>query len=188
MKMMPTEPREWFAFRIRPRHEKMVATALRSKGYEEFLPLVRSKRKWGDRSKVIDLPLFPGYVFCDIERTEIGRIRSTPGVVDVVRAGSVPLPAERSEIESVRQALSAELPVESWPYLDPSTTGRVHIASGPMAGLDGILMEVRGRERLVLSIDLLRQSVLVEVPASSVVVCQEEVPARRIGLAPTGTG
>jgi transcription antitermination factor NusG len=167
------EATDWYAFRVRSRHEKLVSASLRGKGYEEFLPLSRSKRRWADRSKTIEMPLFPGYIFCDTERSEIGKIRCTPGIVDVIRAGSTPLPASRCEIEGLRKAMEAELPLENWPYIDPSTTGHVRITSGPLTGLDGVLVEVRGKERLILSVDLLRRSVLVELPFSAVTVCAE---------------
>ncbi|HEY4051192.1 MAG TPA: UpxY family transcription antiterminator [Acidobacteriaceae bacterium] len=174
---LTAETTDWYAFRVRSRHEKLVSSSLRGKGYEEFLPLSRSKRKWADRSKTVEMPLFPGYIFCDIERSEIGKIRCTPGVIDVIRAGSAPLPANRREIEGLRTATEAELPLESWPYIDPSTTGHVRITSGPLTGLDGVLVEVRGKERLILSVDLLRRSVLVELPFSSVAVCAKpDVP------------
>jgi transcription antitermination factor NusG len=117
------------------------------------------------------MPLFPGYIFCDIERSEIGRIRCTQGILDVIRAGSSPLPANRLEIEGLRKATEAELPLESWPYINPSTTGRLCIMSGPLTGLDGMLVQVRGKERLILSVDLLCRSVLVEVPLSCVALC-----------------
>ena len=164
---------DWFAFRVRSRHEKLVSASLRGKGFAEFLPLSKSRHKWADRSKTVEVPLFPGYVFCDTERSEIGRIRCTPGVIDVIRAGSSPLPANRWEIEGLRTATEAQLPLESWPYMDPSTTGRVRITSGPLAGLHGVLLEVRGKERLILSVDLLRRSVLVELPFSSIEICAD---------------
>jgi transcription antitermination factor NusG len=163
-----SESRDWYAFRVRPRHEKLVSMSLRGKGYEEFLPLTKSKRKWADRSPIIEMPLFPGYIFCDTERTEIGKIRCTRGILDVIRAGSAPLPADRGEIEGLRKATKAELELESLPYIDPATAGRLRIISGPLNGLDGMLVQVRGKERLILSVDLLCRSVLVEVPLSSV--------------------
>lgn len=163
-----SESRDWYAFRVRPRHEKLVSMSLRGKGYEEFLPLTKSKRKWADRSPIIEMPLFPGYIFCDTERTEIGKIRCTRGILDVIRAGSMPLPADRAEIEGLRKATKAELELESLPYIDPATAGRLRIISGPLNGLDGMLVQVRGKERLILSVDLLCRSVLVEVPLSSV--------------------
>ena len=188
------ESRDWYAFRVRSRHEKLVSTSLRGKGFEEFLPLTQSRRKWADRCKTIEIPLFPGYIFCNAERSEIGGIRCTPGIVDVIRAGSSPVPASRSEIESLRDATEAELRLQSWPYIDPSTTGRVRITSGPLVGLDGMLIEVRGKERLILSVDLLRRSVLVDLPFSSVTVCAKpiasdaEFSAISTNSRPRGTG
>jgi transcription antitermination factor NusG len=173
MQSTAAESRDWYAFRVRPRHEKLVSMSLRGKGYEEFLPLTKSKRRWADRSPIIEMPLFPGYIFCDTARSEISRIRCTQGVVDVIRAGTSPLPANRHEIEGLRKVTDAELPLESWPYIDPSTTGRFRIVSGPLSGLEGMLMQVRGKERLILSVDLLCRSVLVEVPLYSVEHCEE---------------
>jgi transcription antitermination factor NusG len=169
------DSRDWYAFRVRPRHEKMVSVALRGKGYEEFLPLVKSKRKWADRSPIIEMPLFPGYIFCDTARTEIGRIRCTQGIVDVIRAGSSPAPANRMEIEGLRKASEANLQLESLPYIDPSTAKQLRIVSGPLSGLDGMLVQVRGKERLILSVELLCRSVLVEVPLNSVEICAEPI-------------
>ena len=170
---LTAESRDWYAFRVRPRHEKLVSMSLRGKGYDEFLPLTRSKRKWADRCTIVEMPLFPGYIFCDIERADIGRVRSTHGVLDVIRAGSSPLPAKRGEIEGLRKATEADLPLESTPYIDPCTTGRLIILSGPLNGLTGILIRVRGKERLIISVDMLCRSVLVEVPLSSVALCAE---------------
>jgi transcription antitermination factor NusG len=165
---LPAVLKEWYVFRVRPRHEKLVSAVLRGKGYEEFLPLTHSKRKWADRSTIVDLPLFPGYVFCDLERPEIGKVICTYGIIDVIRAGSSPLPANRCEIEGLRKATEEELQLESWPYVDSSITGRLRILSGPLSGLEGVLVQVRGKERLILSVDLLRRSVLVELPSSCV--------------------
>ncbi len=170
---LTAESRDWYAFRVRPRHEKLVSMSLRGKGYEEFLPLTKSKRRWADRSPIIEMPLFPGYIFCDTDRSEISKIRSTQGIVDVIRAGSSPVPANRREIEGLRKATEADLPLESLPYIDPSTTRRLHIVSGPLSGLDGMLVQVRGKERLILSVDLLCRSVLVEVPLYSVALSVE---------------
>ncbi len=82
------ESNEWFAFRVRPRHEKQVSLALREKGFTEFLPLYKSKRQWADRTKVVEMPLFPGYIFCSTGRSAIVPILMTSGVIDVVRAGN----------------------------------------------------------------------------------------------------
>jgi transcription antitermination factor NusG len=173
------ESKDWYAFRVRPRHEKVVAASLRGKGYEEFLPLTRSRRRWADRFTIIEIPLFPGYIFCHTERSEIGRIRCTYGILDVIRAGSSPQPAKRWEIEGLRNAAEADVPLVSWPYVDPSTTERYLILSGPLCGMEGTLVQVRGKERLILSVDLLCRSVLVEVPLSSVILCTKQSVSRR---------
>jgi transcription antitermination factor NusG len=182
----------WYAFRVRSRHEKLVSTLLRGKGYKEFLPISKEKHRWVDRSKSVDVPLFPGYIFCDTEETEIGKIRRTQGIIDVIRAGSSPLPANRCEIDGLLQAAQADLSMESWPYLDPSTTGRVCVTSGPLSGLDGVLVEIRGKERLILAVGLLQRSVLIELPLTSVTLSAKPVvsvshPGRSRGDHPRST-
>jgi transcription antitermination factor NusG len=158
-----SESNEWFAFRTRPRHEKQVSIALREKGFTEFLPLYKSRRQWADRSKVIEMPLFPGYIFCLTSRALIVPVLMTSGVVDVVRAGTHPSPADKGEIEALQQTVSVDVPLETWPYTEADESGLFSILRGPLAGLTGILVEVRHSQRLILSVNLLRRSVLVEV-------------------------
>ena len=133
------ETNEWFAFRVRPRHEKQVSLALREKGFVEFLPLYKSKRQ------------------------SIVPVLMTSGVIDVVRAGTNPLPADKAEIEALQQTVSVDVPLEAWPYTEVGESGSFSILRGPLAGLTGILVEVRRSQRLILSVNLLRRSVLVEV-------------------------
>jgi transcription antitermination factor NusG len=152
---------EWYAFRVRPRHEKTVSVALKQRGCCEFLPLVREKRRWANRSRHVDLPLFPGYIFCLVERFSLLPVLSTPGVIDVVRAGSSPIPADREEIESLRFATSAQMPLEPCNYI--GIGNKVQIVEGPLTGLRGILVNVRKSQRLVLSVSLLSRSVLIEI-------------------------
>jgi transcription antitermination factor NusG len=157
------ELNEWFAFRVRPRHEKQVSLALREKGFTEFLPLYKSKRQWADRTKVVEMPLFPGYIFCSTNRSAIVPILMTSGVIDVVRAGNQPLSADKREIEALQQTVGVDVPLEAWPYTEAGDAGPFTILRGPLAGLTGILVEVRRSQRLILSVNLLRRSVLVEV-------------------------
>ena len=157
------EAKEWFAFRVRPRHEKQVSIALREKGFTEFLPLYKSKRQWADRTKIVEMPLFPGYIFCSTNRSMIVPVLMTSGVIDVVRAGTNPLPADRYEIEALQQTVSVDVPLEAWPYTEVGAAASFSILRGPLAGLTGMLVEVRHSQRLILSVNLLRRSVLVEV-------------------------
>jgi transcription antitermination factor NusG len=174
------ESNEWFAFRVRPRHEKQVSTALREKGFTEFLPLYKSKRQWADRTKVVEMPLFPGYIFCSTNRSSIVPILMTSGVIDVVRAGTNPLPADKSEIEALQQTVSLDVPLEAWPYTEAGESGSFSILRGPLAGLTGILVEVRRSQRLILSVNLLRRSVLVEMHPDWVSPYAPEVVERKM--------
>jgi transcription antitermination factor NusG len=164
---------EWFAFRVRPRHEKSVSLALRERGCHEFLPLTREKRRWANRLRHVDLPLFPGYIFCLVHRFAMLPILSTPGVVDVVRAGASPIAANREQIESLRMAVKAQVPLERCHYVDLGNN--VQIINGPLAGLRGILVSVRKTQRLVLSVGLLSRSVLLEIDPKWVAPNQEGV-------------
>ncbi len=157
------ELNDWFAFRVRPRHEKQVSITLREKGFTEFLPVYKSRRQWADRTKIVEMPLFPGYIFCSTTRSSIVPVLMTSGVIDVIRAGNNPLPAAKTEIEALRQTVSVDVPLESWPYTDLSESESFSILRGPLAGLTGALVEVRCSRRLILSVNLLRRSVLVEV-------------------------
>ena len=163
---MNARPSEWFAFRVRPRHEKSVALYLREKGYSEFLPLIKERRKWGTRLQDVEVPLFPGYIFCLAEPCALVPVLSTPGVVDVIRCGRTPLAASHNEIEALQKAVAARAVMQPWPYCDVGQT--IKIISGPLAGVTGILVRVRQSDQLVLSIELLRRSVLVEVASETV--------------------
>lgn len=170
-----SKPREWYAFRVRPRHEKSVSALLRSKCFNEFLPLVKVESRWTDRIATVERPLFPGYIFCEVERDHVSAVRSTRGVFDVVRAGSAPLPARREEIESLLSAVRHHLPIETC-SLDGFCGGEwLRVTVGPLAGLCGTLVRVRGEQRLLISIALLHRQVLVELPAASVEFARERM-------------
>jgi len=152
----------WFALAVRPRHEKTTASALRFKGYEEFVPLYRSRRRWSDRFKEVELPLFAGYVFCRFDSTRRVPILSTPGVVRIIGFGKEPICVPDTEVEALRAIARSGLMVEPWPFLEAGC--RVAIEDGPLRGIHGTLLDInKNRERLVLSVALLRRSVAVEM-------------------------
>jgi transcription termination/antitermination protein NusG len=161
-----TTPREWYAFRVRPRHEKSVALQLREKREECFVPLVRQSRRWANRLTHLELPLIPGYVFCRSMRFGLLPILKTPGVVDVLRIGNSPVPIPSEEITALERAIRAALPIEPCPYVEIGQ--KVEIRSGPLAGVCGIVTERRNSKQLVLSVKLLRRSVLVHVELASI--------------------
>jgi transcription antitermination factor NusG len=140
----------------------LAASTLHGKGYEKFLPLYRSRRQWSDRVKEVELPLFPGYLFCRFDlRHTLMPILTTPGVINIVGAGKTPLPVADEEIESIRAILRAGLAVEPWPRL--AVGSKVYIERGPLAGIEGIIMNLDKGHRLVVSVSLLQRSVAVEI-------------------------
>ena len=154
-----TQP--WFALRVKPNHEKRVSELINGQGLEEFLPLYRVRRRWAQRWQNIDTPLFPGYVFSRFERQSWTTIINTPGVIDAVRFGSTLASIEDEEIRALQSVQRSKLAMEPSPYLRPGQLMRV--TAGPLAGINGTLIEMKGLTRLVLSVTLLQRSVLVEI-------------------------
>src|SRR5437867_4241481 len=151
----------WFALRVKSRYEKVVATVLRNKGYEEFLPLCQSRRRWSDRFKSVELPLFLGYVFCRLDPQHRLAVLTTPGVLHFVSVGRIPAPIDDREIAAIQAAVQSGLRTEPWPFLEVGQL--VRLDDGPLAGLEGLLVEVRKQFRIVVSVTLLRRSIAVEV-------------------------
>ena len=161
-----TQSPAWFALYTRHQHEKSVAQLISAKEIEVFLPLYQAAHRWKDRVKELTLPLFPNYVFVFAGFNGRGAILSTPGVSDFVRLGGVPAPIPVEEIEAVRQVVERGLPAEPPPFLQSGD--RVRVKSGPLEGLEGILVRKKNFYRLLLSVDLLVKSISVEVEAADV--------------------
>ena len=151
----------WFALQVRSRREALVATHLKGQGYECFLPLYKSERRWSDRVKEIDQPLFPGYLFCRFELHNRGPLLMTPGVQQIVGIGRTPMPVAESEMESIRQVLASGLPSQPWLHLQIGQ--RVRVNHGSLNNLEGILINFKGSHRVVLSVSLLQRSVAMEI-------------------------
>jgi transcription antitermination factor NusG len=159
-------PLQWFALVVKPRFDKAVARALEVKGYETLLPVYRKYHKYANRSKHFELPLFPGYVCCRFDVEARLPILTTPGVIRVLGVQNTPLPLSDTEIHSLQAAIHAQLPVQPYPYV--SAGQKVRINSGVLAGVEGIVLGPKPKLRLVLSITLLRRSVLLEVDRDQV--------------------
>jgi transcription antitermination factor NusG len=156
----------WFALQVRTRNEVGVAEQLGGQGYERFLPQYKVRKRWSDRIKEVDAPLFPGYLFCRFDPHDRLPILKTPGVMQIVGFKNGPVAVDESEIQALQRIAAAGAPHQPWPFL---TAGdRVRIESGPLLGLEGILTEVRRSHRLVLSVTLLQRSVAVEIDSALV--------------------
>jgi transcription antitermination factor NusG len=156
----------WFALQVRTRHELGVARHIRSIGYEEFLPLYTCRKRWSDRVKEVESPLFPGYLFCRFDPQNRLPILKIPGVIQIVGNSRQPIPVDESEINAIQSLVTSGIPNQPWPFLEVGE--RVHIEAGPLRGLEGVLVEFRGSRRLILSVTLLQRSVAVEMDAASV--------------------
>jgi transcription antitermination factor NusG len=152
---------QWYALTVKPNHEKAAAQALESKILEVFLPLYRARRRWSDRTKELELPLFAGYVFCRFSGSLRARVLATPGVTSVVGFGNKPAAISETEINSVRTLVSSGLPLSPWPFLRVGQ--RVRIEAGPLAGVEGVLSQVKDAWRVVVNVEILQRSVAAEV-------------------------
>src|SRR6266700_4287857 len=163
----------WFALQTRSRYEHFIAAMLRGKGYELFLPVYTCRRRWSDRIKELELPLFPGYLFCRFNPLDRFSILVTPGVIQAVGIGKSPVPVDDAEIAAIQTAGQSGLPRQPWPFLQIGK--RVRVECGPLCGLEGILVDFKGRHRLVLSVTLLQRSEAVEVDGAWVIPIPQQL-------------
>lgn len=134
---------------------------LSGKGYETYLPLCRSRRRWSDRVKHLDVPLFPGYMFCRFDARDRLPIMTTAGVINIVSAGKRPIPVYETELEDIRVIVRSGLVAQPWPFLRVGSW--VYVDRGPLAGVEGIITNIDKVHRLIVSISLLQRSVAVEI-------------------------
>lgn len=168
----------WFAIYTSPRHEKRVCQYLTHREIEHYLPLYQVRRKWRNGLTVtLDLPLFPGYLFVRISREERVRVLEAPGVLTYVGGtGGKPASLPESEIETLRSGLSLRH-AEPHPLL---TVGqRARIRTGPLAGMEGVVVRKKNSLRVVLTMDMIMQSVSVEVDGRELEIVNSSDPSPR---------
>jgi transcription antitermination factor NusG len=164
---------EWLAVRTKSRREKVVASNCKAKGYRVLLPLYREKRCWSGRHSLVELPLFSGYIFVELDPELRLPILQTPGVVHIVGTRQGPVPMDKNEIQNIERIVRAEVPVKPWPFLSSGQV--VEIASGPLASVQGILVSQKNEHRLVVSVTLLQRALAVEIDTD----CIRPIPSRR---------
>ena len=156
----------WFAVYTTPRHEKHISEILAERQIETFLPLYKTTRQWQkSRPVVLELPLFPTYVFVRIARQARGSVLGMPGVLSIVGSSKESWPLPDFEIDALRSGL-LERKIEPHPYLVVGE--RVRIMAGVMAGVEGVLVRKKNDLRVVLSLDTIMRSVAVEVNADDI--------------------
>ena len=156
----------WYAVHTNSRHEKTVAQQMEGSQIPYFLPLYKSVRRWKDRKKHVEMPLFPGYVFVQIALRDKLQVLKVPGVVQLISFNGRPAALPDAEIEALRSGLARSVATEPHPYLVVGKKVRVH--HGPFAGVEGILIRRKDKFRVVLSIHLIQRSVAVEVDETEI--------------------
>jgi transcriptional antiterminator NusG len=157
----PVSPYPWYAVKVRTGAELRIAASLSQKNISVFTPTCVEPRKYSDRIKNKEVALFPGYVFSRFDADYLLPLVTTPGVEFVVSTAGVPAPIDPSEMEVIIHALSSGVTAEPWPYL--KSGDKVQINFGSLAGVEGILINARGKDRLILSVHLLQRSISVDI-------------------------
>src|ERR1035441_3308082 len=156
----------WYALRVRSNHETVVQSGLRSRGFDEFLPVYRAKSRWSDRVKVTQRPLFPGYVFARFDPSNRLPVLMLPGFVHIVAFGNGPEPVDEAELHAIRRFVDSGLPITPWPYLREGEM--VMVQHGALSGLEGIVLRATDSLRLLGCFYLFQRSVAVERDRESV--------------------
>ena len=154
----------WYALHVQTKYEKVVASSLHTRGFEEFLPVYASTRRWSDRLQKVETPLFPGYVFSRFDINHRLPVLTIPGVIKIVGLGKLPHPVDEDEINALLVVAGSGMLLEPWPFLREGE--RVRIQDGPLRNVEGVLSEIGGRGKLVISVTLLQRSVAVTIDRS----------------------
>jgi transcription antitermination factor NusG len=153
--------RNWYALVVKPQHEKTVAACLAAKELDCYVPLYRDRRRWSDRVRTVELPLFSRYVFCRCSFADRIKVLDTSSVQSMVSFNGKPEPIPDAEIESIRTMIGSGFPIAPWECLRAGQ--RVRICEGPLSGVQGILIRERSLFRVVVNVELLQRAVAVEV-------------------------
>ena len=154
----------WYGLLVRSNCEQIASAALRGRGLNPFVPSYKMRRRWSDRLKEIEFPLFPGYVFCRLKVANRLPVLTAPGVKGIVGIGKAPAPIEESEIEAIRALVASGLQPHSYPFVHAGDRVKVH--DGPLRGVEGVVTSFEGGQHLVVSITLLQRSLSVEIESS----------------------
>jgi len=160
----------WYAGCTASRHEKRVAEHLAHRDVEHYLPLYEAIHRWNNGRHRVLLPLFPGYIFVRIALRDRRRVIEVPGFVRLVGFKSLPYALPEADINRMKEALRKGVLAEPYPYLAAGT--RVEVRSGPLQGMTGILLRRHNKYRVVISIDLIMRSMVVDLEASDVVAAR----------------
>lgn len=160
----------WYAVRTRSRQERVVCDQIDADGFESYLPMVQHSRQWTDRKKLIDFPLFPGYLFVRAPdfSAQKSQILRKVGVIGFVGSGRVAAQIPDVELNGVRLLLNNRIPHASHPYLQVGQ--RIRVTDGALRGIEGILVGLGNKDGLVISIDSIQKSLIIQLQGYGVEV------------------
>lgn len=164
--MAHAEMELWYAVQVSHQHEKRVARLLEYEGYTHFLPTYRVRRKWSDRVKTVELPLFPGYVFCQSRPSSLRFTTGMQTICRVVSFGGKPQPIPHEEMAALQKVIHSRRDISLCPYL--AVGSKVRVKDGPLEGITGFVIEIQNHKKLVISVDLINRSMFVGVEPSEV--------------------
>jgi transcription termination/antitermination protein NusG len=173
LQIVPYSQPSWYAAYTIVRHEKRVAAYLQGIGAESFLPLYVATHHWNRRLVRVELPLFPGYVFVRIALADQLRVLRAPSVLYLVGTKSKPEPVADHQVESIRECLTRRLSAEPIEYL--GTGRRVRVVAGPLSGLEGVIARQNSGARLIVSIDIIRRSIAINIEASDLELIETDM-------------
>ncbi len=159
---MTTE--RWYAIQTRARNEKVISERLQEQGVTTFLPLVTEIRRWSDRKKKVELPLFSCYVFVKLvfsDNEQRMRVYRTNGVFGIVKMGGEAIPIPEEQIDALRTVITRQVPWKEHPFLKIGQ--KVRIRGGSLEGVEGVLVSRNGDRNLIISVDAIQRSLSVRV-------------------------
>ena len=153
--------KQWIVVRSKPRSEKVAHNELVKKNIESYLPLLKERRKWSDRKKWVEFPLFSSYLFARIDIKDSIFVLQTQGVNTIVKFGKQIAIVQNSVIEAIRLAMEGGYQLEPVEYFVEGN--QVEVIAGPMKGVKGIVVKLKGQSRLIIKIDAIQQALSIQI-------------------------
>jgi len=155
--------KKWYAIYTKSRNEKKVAYALSTKGIEVYLPLLKTLRQWSDRKKKVEIPLFRSYLFVRIFDKKYLEVLQTDGVVCFITFRKERIPIPDYQIEAVKAYLNEDEQIDQ-NEINYIPGDYVEVARGPMKGLQGTLVKIKGKQRVLMEIESIGQYLFLDLP------------------------
>ena len=159
----------WYAVYVKSRYEKKTSKLLDDRQIEVYLPLIKRLKQWSDRKKMVEEPLFKSYLFVHTDLKNYYEILNTPGVVKFVCFEGKPVPVPDNQLIAVKEYIGDEDKEDDLTTLADLHEGQlVEIVYGQMKGLVGRLVEIKGKQRLIVNIEAVGQSLPISVSRAHV--------------------